>query len=431
MKNNIPVIVLRSNDNCFLDILRACASAGIKTIPVIFTWEGAAPWNSEASCFFKDAFTIANPASDEEQAKNDMIQIGKMMFQKYGQKLLVISSSDTNLFFMQKYFADFSPYFLQMGHGNFDENCIRELRKDSSAQLLLKGGVDIPLTYPVIKEEQIEYAVEHITYPCVYKPVYKDLTSSFQNTHNKKKAIECSTSEELRELLYKEVKNGFELIVQEKIDFDSLEDEVSCYVYSNQHGEIIAISGQHKIMEHPHPYGTGVVSCPYMDSEFLEIAKKIVNAYQWRGFLGIEFMRNRKNNKWVVIEINLRPWISVNFQAMIGYNYIKYLYEDFYDIKRETCNIMQEGSMSIYRVNLTLLLQKEVSEQKDVSKALSNIKTFLQKHMGKIIFSYYIKEDSVPGEIEKNNFMLMYPDKESEIKEIFELVVENNKVFSC
>ena len=46
--DKMPFVVLRSNDNCFLDIIRACATAGITTIPVIFTWEGA-EWISESS----------------------------------------------------------------------------------------------------------------------------------------------------------------------------------------------------------------------------------------------------------------------------------------------------------------------------------------------------------------------------------------------
>lgn len=127
-----------------------------------------------------------------------------------------------------------------------------------------------------------------------------------------------------------EIGKGYELIVQEKIEFGSIEQEVSCYAYIDKDGNIRAISGQHKIIEYPHPYGTGVASVPFYKNEFLDIVKKIARAYKWRGFLGIEFMKNKKDNKWNVIEINLRPWLSIDFQASLGFNYIEMLYQDYY-----------------------------------------------------------------------------------------------------
>ena len=68
------------------------------------------------------------------------------------------------------------------------------------------------------------------------------------------------------------------MVVQEKIEFDSLEDEVSCYVYADKKGVIRLISGQHKVLEYPHPYGTGVASVPYYRDEFFDIAKRVVAA---------------------------------------------------------------------------------------------------------------------------------------------------------
>lgn len=425
--NKVPVIVMRANDNCFLDCIRACGTADIPVIPVIFTWKGAGKWNSEKSKFFNNAVEIPNPASNEDDALKAMLELGKKLLITYGQKILIIASSDTNLFFLQKHFISLSKYFLQMGHGDFTNDCMKEFRKDKSAVLLKEKGVDIPLTFPVLKKQDIDIACEHITYPCVYKPVLKDLTSSFQNTHNKKKAIECSNAEELQTKLHQELCNGYELIVQEKIEFSSLEDEVSCYTYVDKEGNIRLISGQHKILEHPHPYGTGVVSVPYYEECFYDIVKKIVKAYQWRGFLGIEFMKNQKNNKWVVIEINLRPWLSINYQAMLGFNYIAALYEDYYDFLPPFSKTKIISDFDTVRVNLTLLVNKNLTEYNDETKAFKECYDYIQKNMGKMIFSYMINEDEGPGEEEKKVLLQKYPDHSGIIESIFLLIKNNNE----
>ncbi len=424
-----PLVILRSNDNCFLDIIRACGRCGIETISVIFSWDGAT-WKSEKSSYLKNIVRITNPAENEQLAVQELCALGQRLLEKYGERLLVISSSDTNLYFMQKNFETFSPYFLQMGHSSFDKSCMRELRKDSAAELLKQGNVEIPLSYPVLSASDVTPTVDNMRYPCVYKPILKDLTGSFQKTHAGKKAVECTSKTELREKLLQELKNGYKLIVQEKIMFQSLEDEVSCYMYVNGKGNIQAISGQHKILEHPHPYGTGVVSVPFMDEEFIRIAHNIAKAYKWRGFLGIEFMRNKKNGKWTVIEINLRPWISVNFQASLGFNYLKMLYDDFYGETTDEIRVMDSSFCAVYRINLTMLVQKVMADCDNAHITMERIKTGIKNNLGQMIFSYYIYNDEGPGLAEKEDLIQKYPQQQQIIEEIYDLIQENNRIIA-
>mgnify|MGYP002510054201 CR=1 FL=1 len=427
--DKMPFVVLRSNDNCFLDIIRACATAGITTIPVIFTWEGA-EWISESSVYFKNAFTICNPAVNEDKAVEDLCRVGHQLLDMYGERLMIIPSSDTNQSFLQNNFDSFSPFFLQMGAADFDKPCLKQLRKDTSSVLLKETGVEIPLTYGVCSALDIDNAVNNITYPCIYKPVIKDLVSSFQNTHGKKKAIECYTPEELRICLKKEMENGYELVVQEKIEFDSLEDEVSCYVYADKKGMIRLISGQHKVLEYPHPYGTGVASVPYYRDEFFDIAKRVVAAYKWRGFIGIELMKNRNTGRWVVIETNLRPWISINYQASIGYNYLEALYKDIYggyDESKDFC-IFKDNLTT--RINLTMLINMKIAETNNIENALSNTIAFIENKKGQIIFSYYVDNDKNPGLAEKEKLIFRLKEYDLAIDKIYELVEQNNAILS-
>lgn len=427
MNKQVPVVVMRANDNCFLDCIRACGRAGIPVIPVVFTWENAGEWNSEKSKYFCNEIKISNPATDEKKALKELTDLGEKILREYNQKVIIIASSDTNLLFLQKNFDELSKYYLQMGHDNFTYNCIYELRKDTSAFLLNKYNVDIPFTLPAIREEDIPEICEKMTYPCIYKPILKDLTSSFQNTHNKKKAIECYNAKMLEKDLKIEIGKGYELIVQEKIEFGSIEQEVSCYAYIDKDGNIRAISGQHKIIEYPHPYGTGVASVPFYKNEFLDIVKKIARAYKWRGFLGIEFMKNKKDNKWNVIEINLRPWLSIDFQASLGFNYIEMLYQDYYGFFPVFERTIIPKDYSKIRVNLTLLLQRNLEKYNNPYEAIEQCINFIKEHMGQIIFSYMIKNDENPGLGEKDCLLHQFSMCIEKIEELYELVYMNNQ----
>ncbi|QQR88956.1 MAG: hypothetical protein IPJ88_12090 [Myxococcales bacterium] len=192
-----PIVVLRSNDILFTGLLRSVAAAGAIPIPVIFTWPGAGPWYSEASCHFRNAIQIANPFTNAEQAVEDMIALGEKLRAKYGQPLMVLPSSDTNLMFMLDHYDRFSPYFYMMGNRHFDQARLDVLEKDRCAALLESKGIAAPKTFACKNKHDITIAAENVPYPCVYKPTRKDYGQSFYRAHQGRKAIRCENKDEL------------------------------------------------------------------------------------------------------------------------------------------------------------------------------------------------------------------------------------------
>lgn len=394
-----PVVVMRASDNCFLDIIRALAKDGISVIPVVFTWNGAAPWLSEQSCFFRSPVTIANPAEDEAASACQLEELGKKLYGEYGRKILLIASSDTALGLINRHFDRLGRYFLLMGGKNFDSDCSDIFQKDIFYARMAANGVPIPLTLPVLCHDDIDAAVAGMVYPCVYKPTVKDSGNSFQRTHNGRKAVECADPDQLREALTKEMDAGFTLVVQEKIEFDTNEDEVSCYVYADADGSIRMVSAQYKLYEYPAKFGTGVVSRTWFSDELADIAIKTIKAMNWHGFTGVELMRNRKTGKWLVIEANLRPWLSNYFQAAAGYNYLTMLYHDvegelpvFSGIQKP-----QPENEMLYRINLTAFINKLVMEGAQPAEAFDKAAELITQHFGSTVFSYYVPQDPVPG----------------------------------
>lgn len=416
--SKIPVVVLRASDNCFLDVMRCFAKEDIPVIPVVFTWEGASAWISEKSRFFNEPVCIANPAADEEMAAKQMEELGKKLFKQYGRKLLLISTSDTALVFVNNHYDVLEEYFLQPGASDFNKTCWKELRKDTFYKTMQEHDVSIPLTYAVNSKEDIDFAVENMVYPCVYKPSLKTIDNAFARMHDGRKAVECQDGTQMRKLLNEEIESGFEVVVQEKIEFDRLEQEVSCYLYADGQGNIRMISAQHKIMEYPPKYGTGVVSKTYFEEDIASLAICTIKALNWHGFLGVETMYSKKHNKWVVIEANLRPWLSNYFQAAAGFNYLTMLYRDAMGELEPYSGTISPNGDALYRVNLTALINKCMNESESSEKAMEKALGFIREHQGNTVFSYAVPQDTKPGYYELEILREKYPGNEAAFDEI-------------
>lgn len=326
-----PIVVLRSNDCCFLGIVRSCVAAGHRVVPIVYDWPGSGPWYSEHSDLVKAPLRIPNPYGDPAGALAAMIEIGRSLLAVWRERLMVVPSSDTNLMFLVDHHAALAPYFRLAGGRAFDEARMDVVRKDSAASLLAEARIPIPRTWACLKPSDIHSIADQVSYPCIYKPVTKDYGQTFYSRHGGLKAIECSEREELVERLAEETSRGFELVVQEKVEFRSNEEEIPFYLYSDREFRIRMAATGIKEKIQPYPYGTATVLRLSWHEELLPIAQRVVEALSWRGILMIEFIRDATDGVWKVIEVNARPWLCVDFYRRSGMNFLDLLYRDWRD----------------------------------------------------------------------------------------------------
>lgn len=328
-----PMVVLRSNDCCFLGIARGCAAAGIPIVPVTFDWPGSGPWHSDRSAVIPSRVEIPNPYELPEAACEAMIGLGRRLLAEWGERLMVVPSSDTNLMFLMDHFERLAPYFILAGAPDFEGVRRDVVRKDSAAVSMATAGVDIPQTIACLKPGDIDATVSQIRFPCVYKPVQKDYGQSFYAAHGGSKAIECREPDELRERLAQEIADGFELVVQEKVSFHSVEEEIPFYLYADAKHQIRMAATGIKEKIQPFPFGTATVLRLSWDEQLLAAAQRVVEALRWRGILMIEFIRDRNDGVWKVIEVNARPWLCVDFYRRVGLNFLEMLDRDWRDAR--------------------------------------------------------------------------------------------------
>lgn len=323
------VVVFRGNDICFLGIIRSLGKAGIPFSTVSFTWPEAKPWYSEASRFFRRDFSISNPFTDADKALKQLLAIGRHLIEVNGEKTLAIPSSDTNLMFLLDNEERLSDYFVTMGSQKLSSFRRDVAHKYQCFELINAGGNDLaPHTQHCSRQEDIDAVVANARYPVVYKPAVKDYGQSFYRKYDGLKAVACEDEETLRRGLEECIAEGFDLIVQEKVFFRGVEEEIPFYAYVDGDFNIrMAATGIKELIQ-PYPFGTANVLRLSWHPEVMEKATRVVKALKWRGILMIEFIRDLKDDQLKVIEINVRPWLFIGFYERFGNNYLEMLYKD-------------------------------------------------------------------------------------------------------
>lgn len=393
-----PVILMRGNDICFLGMLRSCRKAEISTVSITFTWSGAKPWYSSYSNCLEECFEITNPFSSPDEAAKQLAKVLRSLNERYGQKLLLLPSSDTNYMFVLDHWQLFADYIFLMGDESFEVPRFDVLHKGDCADLLMRGCPElVPQTFSCKERNDIPSIVARIGYPAIYKPAVKDYGQSFYANHRGSKAVECANADDLRAKLELEIEAGFELVVQEKVLFDTVHDEVPFYLYADARGEILMASNGIKEVIEPFPFGTAILLRLAWYPELLEAAKTVVNALSYRGILMIEFVRDQRDGNWKVIEVNPRHWLFNGFYAQQGLSYTATLAKD---IRGEVSSSLIVPNESVLgKVHVDLVAWAHRAWRNEHSLRIDQYLDTLSSLQGQISDPYCLSFDHAPGQM--------------------------------
>ncbi len=430
MNKTPPVIVVRGSDICFLGILRSCRAANIPVIAITFTWPGAPVWHSELSECLGERYEIANPFTDADLAASQLADIFAALFNQWQQRLMVLPSSDTNYMFLLDHYERFANSICLMGDRAFDQPRYDVIHKASCAELLLQRAPEfVPITLRCSSVTDIDSAVDNMLYPAVYKPAVKDYGQTFYTKHNGNKAIEVAGPDELRAALLKEIEDGFDLVVQEKIFFDSVYDEIPFYLYADAKGEIRMAANGIKELIDPFPFGTAIILRMAWFPELLEAAKQVVEALQYRGILMIEFVKDKKDGRWKVIEVNPRHWLFNGFYQRQGLNFTECLYKDMYgDASKDTGSNMMTPATAIQaklKDSVHFDLQAVASNWFDDPQhhSLTEFIKRIDEFDGNISSAFYDLADPAPGRQRLETMAEKFGWDNKDLKKLIDLLV--------
>ena len=247
-----------------------------------------------------------------------------------------------------------------------------------------KCSVHIPRTYRV-RESLLP---EDISFPVLVKGC-KGL-SFYKATH--KKAIQVNDREELRRTisLLSQWMDSSDYMVQELVE-SNVQDHTLSFTCFAVDGEIKTQWMGEKLREHPIKYGTATFAQSIFSGTALQEAVPLMRQLAYTGVCEIEFIKDRNDGLYKLIEINPRTWLWVGLAKACGIDYAKMAY--WY------CNDIPFQFPQKYKVGVKWIngLTDVVFSIKALILGSLSLKEYLASFRGPKVRAIWSNKDWLPG----------------------------------
>lgn len=236
---------------------------------------------------------------------------GCVLFPSNDHAVITISKNKSKL---QLYYKIITPSF-HIIENIYDKHLLLNLAE--------KNNIPIPKTYS-IENFDTNISKEEITYPVILKgrfglSFYKKLGRKAFLVKNDTQIKEC--------LVVIRQKNELgNIIVQELIPFDGENKTISFTAFCEA-GEVRTFWMGVKLREHPLRFGTAT----FAESVYIEdchiSSVQLLKALNYTGVCEIEYIKDPRDGKYKLIEINARTWLWVGLAKKCGIDYARYVYD--------------------------------------------------------------------------------------------------------
>ena len=247
-----------------------------------------------------------------------------------------------------------------------------------------KCCVHIPKTYLL----HDSYLPEEIEFPVLVKGC-KGL-SFYKATH--RKAIQVNNREELLKTIdyLAQRMDGSDFMIQELINCNLLDHTVSFTCFAIK-GVIKAYWIGEKLREHPIQYGTATFAQSIVSEAVFHEATSLIRQLAYSGICEIEFLKDKKDGMYKLIEINPRTWLWVGLAKACGIDYAKMAY--WY------CNGIPIQYPQKYKVGIKWInwVTDGVFSLKAIFTGDLSLKSYFSSLRGPKIRAIWSRRDILPG----------------------------------
>ena len=233
---------------------------------------------------------------------------------------LLLPSNDHAVRCISKHRKVLSEYFRFV----VPELLIIEQIYDKGRLLDVASSIDLPIPKTHYFSDVNELLPEEIAYPVLTKgrtglSFYKAV---------KRKAFLATNKVELQHQLslITEKLNLTATFTQELIPFDGTNKTISFTAFCVD-GEIKTHWSGVKLREHPVQFGTATLTQSVWIPELLSQSEKLLKALNYSGICEVEYLKDPRDKKYKLIEINARSWLWVGLAKKCGVDYAKIAYD--------------------------------------------------------------------------------------------------------
>jgi len=189
------------------------------------------------------------------------------------------------------------------------------VNKQNLLNIAMSIGIDIPKTfYP----EDLDLIDFHLDFPVLIKG---KIGLTFYKTFGTK-TFTAKNMDELKKyltMIQKKVSIK-ELILQEIIPANK-KMKVTSFTAFCIDGEIKTHWVGEKIREHPFKFGTATFCKSVIDKELINISSPLLKELNYTGVCEVEYIKDPRDNKYKLIEINSRSWLWIALAIRCGIDY--------------------------------------------------------------------------------------------------------------
>lgn len=266
--------------------------------------------------------------------------------------------------------------------------------KKKAYLLAAELDIDIPATFFPADAEELRQM--DIQFPAVIKPSIRD--HLYQQVHVK--AYRADNRDQLMEIYQKVCRliDPSEVVVQDLIP--GAADVLYSFCPFFKNGEVVASITAKRSRQHPMTFGHASTFAELVQvPELREPAVQFLRAAGYYGLCEVEFMYDRRDNRYKFLEVNPRIWGWHGLAIAAGVNLPGLLYDDMLGRPLEPCVPADHMKWIRMATDVPTVLG-------EIFKRRMRVKDYLSSMRGKKTFAVFSRQD--PGPFFAELLMLPY-----------------------
>lgn len=264
---------------------------------------------------FRSRYCSAKVCPDPLEQPDALVRFLRQQVRDGSQKVVLLPTSDVFFLFLSRHRAQLADKFLM----NLPAEEVAEsvVNKRRLYELAAANDTPFPGSYFPGTYDEAVAVKDSLRYPAFIKPYWgHQWRAYFGGQH---KGFKVRSPEEFLARFREVLESGHPALVQSYVT--SPDDNLfSLSLYVSQEGEVLAAFPRRQVRQYPPNSGTVTLAISERDPELVANGTRFCRSIGYRGIVGLEYKRDREDNRYKLLDFNPRLMLSDMLTAYCGIN---------------------------------------------------------------------------------------------------------------